>query len=186
MRYSQITEAKRIARNPTKMVPSVPTQQHLYHGTAMSHLGLIIKSNTLYQGGYWQKPDEPHGVRCTRSLEVAKSFAFEQEFPGGILVMNWPKIAQRYKTIPYTDQQASGAAWGMDEEEEVILAAALRPLSAYLERVLLQREVLQSLRAGEYLKDEWTESYAVYDGRPLYVHRRGIQALMDYPNIRAI
>jgi len=194
MRYRDLmTEAERIVRNPRKLAPSVPAQQHLYHGTAMSHLGLIVKSNVLYQGGYWHKPGEPHGVRCTRSLEAAKTFAFEQEFPGGILMLNWAKIAQRYKTIAHTDTQYNdvdpnqpGKAWGMDEAEEVILVAAVKPLSDYLEGVLMQPNELQALRAGEYLKDEWTEGYAAYDGRPRYVHRRGIQALMAYPNIRTI
>lgn len=194
MRYHQIvTEAQRITRNPLKLAPSVPSQQHLYHGTSMRSLGRIIQSNVLIQGAYWQKPGEPHGVRCTRSLEAAKTFAFEQEFPGGILVLNWPKIAQRYKTIPHTDTQYNdvdrtqpGQGWGMDEAEEVILTAGLKPLSDYLETVLMQPKELQELRAGEFLKDEWTEAYADYDGRPLYVHRRGIQALMNYPNIRTI
>lgn len=193
MRYTEImAEAQRIARNPRKLAPSVPSQPHLYHGTAMRNLGFIIKSNTLLQGAHWSKPGEPHGVRCTRSLDVAKNFAFETEYPGGILVLNWPKIAQRYKTIPHADTYYNdvdptqpGAARD-DEAEEVILTAALKPLSDYLEVVLMQAKVLRELRAGEYLKDEWTEAYAEEDGRPLYVHRRAIQALMDYPNIKVI
>lgn len=193
MRYRELLEAQRIARNPLKLPASQPSQNDLFHGTPMSHLGLIVKSNRLFQGGHWSKPGEPHGVRCTRSLNAAESFAFEQEFPGGILVLDWPKIAQRYKTIPYIDSQYNnvdpsqpGEPWGADEAEEVILTAALQPLSDYLKHILLQREVLTALRAGEYLKDEWTEGFAAYDGRPLYVHRRGIQALMAYPRLRAV
>lgn len=176
----------RVIRNPNKVSPSVPSQQHLYHGTQMSHLGLIIKSNSLDEGVHWGKPGEPHGVRCTRSLEAAKLFAFDQEFPGGILVLNWPRLAQRYKIISYQDTQEDGESWNTDEAEEVILTAGIKPLSAFLEGILMQPQELQELRSGEFLKDEWTDGYAAYDGRPLYVHRRGIQALMDYPNIKVI
>jgi hypothetical protein len=194
MRYDQIVfEAQRIARNPGKLTPSAPSQQHLYHGTPMTNLGAIIRSDRLMQGAYWHKPGEPHGVRCTRSLAAAKTFAFEQEFPGGILVLNWPKLAQRYKTIQHTDTRYNdvdptqpGEAWGIDEAEEVILTAAVRPLSAYLETVLMQAKELRELRAGEYLSDDWIDAFSGMVGYTSAVHRRNIQALMDYPNIRTI
>lgn len=182
-----------IVRNPNKLPSSAPSQAHLYHGTQLYLLAAIIKTDTLWQGAYWHKPGEPHGVRCTRRIEAAMSFAFDQEHPGGILVMSWPKIAQRYKTIPYEDTHYNdddptqpGEKWGIDEAEEVVLTAAIRPLSTVLESILMQPEELRNLRAGEYLKDEWIGSYVDWAGRRPSTWRIAIKALMDYPNIRTI
>lgn len=182
-----------IRRNPLKLPPSRPSQPHLYHGTQLPNLALIIRSNTLYQGGYWHKPNEPHGVRCTRSLDAAKSFAFDQEIPGGILLLDWAKLAGRYRTIPHTDTRYNdddpsqpGAAWGTDEAEEVVLVSAIKPLAPYLDGILMRAAELHQLRAGEFLQPDWLDGFSNWVGRPRYVHRRAVEALMAYPNITAI
>ncbi len=182
-----------IIRNPNKLPPSVPSQEHLYHGTQMYYLALIIATNRLDQGAHWHKPGEPHGVRCTRSMGAAKSFAFDQEIPGGIVVLNWPNLAKHYKTIPYADTQYNdvdptqpGEAWNTDEAEEVILTAAVKPLAGFLEGILMQSEDLKKLRAGEFLKDEWIESFMVWASRTPAAWQKAVRALMAYPNIKAI
>lgn len=181
-----------IKRNPDKLPSSVPSQQHIYHGTELPYLAGIIRSDRIYQGGHWGKPGEPHGVRCTRSIEAAKSFAFDREWPGGIVVLNWPKLAQMHKTIPYNDTRYNdkdrtqpGEDWGYDEAEEVVLVRELR-LSMFMDGVLMRPEELRLLRDGEYLKKDWLEGFGAYDGSPPYVVRRNIQALMDYKNLKTI
>lgn len=184
-----------IRRNPLKLPPSVPSQQYLYHGTQMPYLGSIVLDNALWQGGHWGKPNEPHGIRCTRSVEVAKDFAFEQEMPGGILVLDWYKIVQHWKTIPHIDTMYNdndrlepGEPWSEDEQEEVVLARFIKPLNQFLVSILMQSKELQELKAGEFLADEWIESYTDWSNRFTTPRgwRRAIQALMAYPNIKTI
>src|SRR6185437_6438830 len=113
--------------------------------------------------------------------------------PGGILVLNWHKIATRWKTIPYADSHYNdddptqpGDPWGIDEAEEVVLVRYIKPLSQFLEGILMQSKELKELRNGEFLKDEWINSYIDWSGRSPKIWRKAIQALMDYPNIKTI
>ncbi len=176
----------RIARNPSKLKLSIPTQKYLYHGTQIYMLALILKEDRLDQGAYWHKPNEPHGVRTTRNVNVAASFAFDQEHPGGILVMDWRKIAQKYKTIPYEDTDADGEKWaaGKGEDEEVVLTREIKPLSAVLNSILMHPKIFKELKEGNYLTKEYLESFQAWTGRPLYVYRRAIEILMNYPNFK--
>jgi hypothetical protein len=115
--------------------------------------------------------------------------------PGGILILDWNKIAQHYKTIPHNDSMYNdkdrtqpGEPWPGDEQEEVVLVRKLKPLDQFLVGILMQPKELAELKAGEFLKDEWIDSYMGWSERFTSQRgwRRAIQALMVYPKIKTI
>jgi hypothetical protein len=113
----------------------------LYHGTQMPHLLSILKNDTLDKGIHWGRPGEPDGVRLTRSLSVARSFAEDREFPGGVLVLDQSKLVQKHRMVPYRDVDSTGAYFS-DEAEEVVVTEAIQPLSRYMTGIYVTHEAI--------------------------------------------
>lgn len=115
----------------------------LYHGTQMpSLLSILFLSGVLNKGAHWGRPGEPDGVRLTRSFKTARTFAEEQELPGGVLELNQTVLAQRHKMVPYRDTDSSGEVWP-DESEEVVIVDSLDPINRYLTGIYVQNEAIQ-------------------------------------------
>jgi hypothetical protein len=148
-----------------EMMENVP--EYLYHGTSVFQLVYILDSNELREGIHWDKPNEPHGPRLTKSSEVAKTFFsyatpdLGDESPGALLILSGPKLASKYELAEYTDTQYAGGTWESDEEEVVVLTPVVKPLSAFLERVevarvhaefALQDEILEFAISWPYLE----------------------------------
>lgn len=158
-------------RNIGGLPYSTPTQPYLYHGTSILSLINILKSNQLLEGAYWGKENEPHGVRTSRSPKLALNFAHNAgEYPfGAVLVLDWKKLAKQYKTVAYQDTMYGGEAFG-NEEEEVVLTRAIKPLSAFLVKVIPKIKFYKDNPIGHTgpawghpLDEDWLE-YAVSEG----------------------
>lgn len=126
----------------------------LYHGTQMINLLLILKEDSLDKGVHWGRPGEPDGVRLTRSLAVARSFAEDQELPGGVLALDQTKLVQRHRIVPYRDVDASGEYWS-DEAEEVVISGAIQPLSQYLTGIYVSHAAIR----GMIQEEDWQYAY---------------------------
>jgi hypothetical protein len=136
MRYFNIFESK-----------SAP----LYHGTDLLLLAAIVQGNFLHKGINWGRPGEPNGPRLTRNYGTAYSFANDNEFGmGGVLVLDQMKIAQRYRIQPYADVDASGERW-VNEFEEVPITSEIGPLNRYLISINADPAHIQTVMADEDL-----------------------------------
>lgn len=123
----------------------------LYHGAPMpALLAILFQSNTLDKGIHWGRPGEPDGARLTRSMKVARNFAEEQDYPGGVLAFSQTKLAQNYRITPYRDTDASGEYWS-DEAEEVVIGDGIDPVSRYLVAIYLDPDLI----LGTYREMDW-------------------------------
>src|SRR6266403_4199040 len=121
-----IHEVTRFNYRQPHLQRSTPTQPYIFHGTTLDHLARIVKDNSLNEGAFWQKPNEPHGVRFSRRLEVAKNnFAYGRDYPfGAVIAVDWAKVSKRYGTYAYYEIGYNGQpdSWADIEDEEVVLA----------------------------------------------------------------
>lgn len=127
----------------------------IYHGTNVWFMSLIIASNSLMEGAYWGKPDEPHGPRLTESYKAAKGFIeyASPDWPlGGILVLNTASLMKKYKLVSYVDKPyGSEQAWG-DEQEVAVITPAIKPLEPHLASIHLEPSIIKEAMDVEALK----------------------------------
>lgn len=123
----------------------------LYHGTELLFLAAIVRDDTLSAGVNWGRVGEPNGPRLTRNYRVAMTFAQDNEFGmGGVLVLDQQKISQRHRIQPYADVDAQGQRWS-NEFEEVPLVAELYPLSRYLVSINVDPRHIRKVMADKDL-----------------------------------
>ena len=146
---------RELARPLYETAPYNGSSKVLYHGTSAWNMALIIASDTLLEGAYWQKPNEPHGPRLTESFKSAQSFiqyASPEWEIGGVLVLNTAKLMQDYQLVTYEDKPyGSDKAWG-EEQEVVPLTEAIKPLSKYLQGIKIDPEHIQEAMSDEGLE----------------------------------
>lgn len=139
MRLSDLTEAVKSA--------------YLYHGTDIGNLVSIIREDRMHsssprdvnrggRGPEW----EPEGVRLSRSAKTAMYFAnpgFDEGI-GGVLAFSRDKLKTRYKVVPFHDTIT--ITWGdQREQEEIVATPELKPVSRYLEAILLSNERIRNV-----------------------------------------
>lgn len=130
----------------------------LFHGTNLLSLAAIIASNKLNAAENWGRPNEPTGPRLSRSFKVAMSFAMDNEFGmGGVLVLDQQRISHNHKIVPYADVDFAGDRWS-NEFEEVPITGALSPLSNYLISININPALIQ-----ETMDDEDAMNFGVND-----------------------
>jgi hypothetical protein len=125
--------------------------RYLYHGTTVPRLFKILRGNALrpanIRGGH------KNGVSTSRNYKVAlNTFSHDDaDFPqyGVVLVLDWAKLAQRYKIKPYDDI-------GDDSEEEEAIIGTVKPLSNYLVSINVPNveAMIQDVEFKDYLT-EW-------------------------------
>ena len=166
-----------------EMMENVP--EHLYHGTSVFHLVYILNSNELIEGVHWDKPNEPHGPRLTKTPEIAKTFFsyatpdLGDESPGALLILSGPKLASKYELVEYTDTQYAGGTWEKDEEEVVVLTPVVKPLDAFLERVVVERVHAEYALQDEIL--EFAISWPYLDVGTVEEARELVQRALSHP-----
>jgi hypothetical protein len=124
----------------------------------MIFLLMILKDNSLSKGVHWGRPGEPDGVRLTRSLKVARSFAEDQEIPGGVLELDQSRLAQRYRIVPYRDTDSQGEYWS-DEAEEAVIASSISPLSSYLTGLYVTHDAISGMLDNAGDNDYFMQEY---------------------------
>lgn len=135
----------------------------LYHGTNLLFVAAIVASNELSAGMMWGRKGEPNGPRLTRNYGVAMTFANDNEFTmGGVLVLDQGRISNNHRIQPYRDVDAQGEAWP-NEYEEVPLTQALKPLSRFLVSINCNPDHIR-----EVLADDDAIAFGVSDS-PLQV-----------------
>lgn len=149
----------------------------LYHGTSMSGIVGILKDNAIDEGVYWEKPNEPHGVRFTTSKKVATTFAIEGlgGDEGAILELDGAALGKAYKLVSYQDQDALGNPWGQDEKEVVALAKKVS--TKFITAIYLKNPFPKQSDAEDYAQlveeeqrmpaAEWLARYAALMKNPL-------------------
>lgn len=132
-----------------------PQSRYLYHGTTVPRLFKILRGNALrpanLRGGH------KNGVSTSRNYKVAlDTFSHDDpDFPqyGVVLVLDWQKLAQRYRIKPYDDI-------GDDSEEEEQIIGTVKPLSTYLVSINIPN--FEAMMQDQDFKDYLTE----WDGFP--------------------
>jgi len=128
--------------------------QLLYHGTNVWNLANIIASDTLREGVHWGRTNEPHGPRFSRSLELGRSFTeyASPDWPiGGVLAVDYNRLAADYKLIDYQDVDVAGEPWA-DEQEVAAITKGIQPLSKYLTGIECSMEVIEQAMSEEGLE----------------------------------
>jgi len=122
------------------------SSKYLFHGTSIYALANIAHTNSLLEGVYWDKPNEPHGPRTTESFDVAKSFI---EYAchwgeGGVIVLDREKLAQDFELVSHTDKTYEGGGFGQDEQEIAIIAEEIADLSKYVVSYVCDPRVIEA------------------------------------------
>jgi GNAT superfamily N-acetyltransferase/RNA:NAD 2'-phosphotransferase (TPT1/KptA family) len=151
LEFVQMTKAirpahnkKRSALDAGKIAARVDTTTtgKLYHGTSMSGIVGILRDNAMYEGAYWERENEPHGVRLTRSKQIANIFAIEglsgSPSEGAIIEFNAQALAQDYKLMDYEDVDCRGEKWGKPEKEVVVLTPKIPNIRKYITAIYLK------------------------------------------------
>jgi hypothetical protein len=112
----------------------------LYHGTSMSGIVGILRDNAINEGVHWGRNNEPHGVRLTRSKQVAMSFAVEGlgGDEGAVIEFDPAKLAKDFKLQDYEDVDSRGDKWQQPEEEVVVLTPKITNVKRYITGIYLK------------------------------------------------
>lgn len=151
-RYIAIVEAmSRYVTTPPDWMASrerTPVGDVLFHGTPLTHLINIIKTNEISTGIDWR--GEGDRVALTRSYRVAYSFGKQGEgtYYPTVLVLDWKKLASAYHVIPHNDPDPDGNPRERNEREEAVYGT-IRPLSQYLVSVNVNPRFLRAAMKDE-------------------------------------
>lgn len=120
--------------------------KYLFHGTSIYALANIAHTNSLLEGVYWDKPNEPHGPRTTESFDVAKSFI---EYAchwgeGGVIVFDREKLAQDFELVAYEDKTYEGGDFGQHEQEIAVITPEITDLSKYVVAYVCDPRVIEA------------------------------------------
>lgn len=145
---SDLNELRRLAGIPLlemSEVHSTDLPPVLFHGTSIFNLIGIVASNSLIEGAYWGKPNEPHGPRLTKSYDVATTFFsyatpdLGDESPGAVLVLDTQALDKSFQLIQYHDTGYDGSSFG-EEEEVVPITEEISPLTNFLKSIIVTPE----------------------------------------------
>lgn len=156
---------------------SAPTK--LYHGTNMYGIVSILRDNKMIEGLYWGRKNEPHGIRFTRSKQIAENdFALETlgGDEGAVIEFNAILLAKDYNLVDYEDVDCQGNKWSKSEKEVVVLSSLLKNVKKYITAIYLKNftsdkdiEDYSQLVEEEYGMPAkvWLEEYAKLLKNPL-------------------
>lgn len=132
----------------------------LYHGTNLINFVSIMNDGYIGGGDNTDAMYDPLGatltIRASRDYELAKTtFGIR----GGVFELDQRKIAQRYRIIPFQDEDAGATRdTGASEYEEVIVADKL-PIDRYMTRFFVSKsDVLwatKSVLGKNSLREFW-------------------------------
>ena len=114
----------------------------LYHGTAVGGLLGIVEEGVIFAGVHWGRENEPHGVRLTRSKEVADRFRNDPEGPGAVFAFDARKLARDFDLVSYEDV-LDGEPF---DEQEVVVQAEEFPIGDYLLWIEVDRTALREMK----------------------------------------
>lgn len=173
------------------------SSKYLFHGTSIYALANIAHTNSLLEGAYWNKPNEPHGPRTTESFDVAKSFI---EYAchwgeGGIIVLDREKLSEDFELVSYTDKTYEGGSFGQDEQEIAIITEEIADLSKYVVSFVCDPRVIEAAMLADNIEgatgecgwcadwgDVWSEGLQV---KHLAACKEAMDALLNSPLLNA-
>lgn len=156
-----VPPAPRVAPGTVRPLRVVPAS--LFHGTTIPCAIEILRDDSLLEGAYWGKKNEPHGPRFTLRPEVAQSFSTypyaATNIPGGVVLeFDGPELARRHALVGYFDTTYDGHP--MSEEFEVAaLTEGVEGLSGLLKAVHVEpfpEAEIQDLAA--FVAETWETS----------------------------
>jgi hypothetical protein len=129
---------------------ALPTK--LYHGTSMWGIVGILKSDSLDEGVHWNRPNEPHGPRLTKSYNVAKGFAIDGlgGDEGAIIEFNAAVLKKCYKLVEYRDVDCTGEHWKEDEEEITVVTDRITPVRQFVTAIHLRNPFQDEAHLQQY------------------------------------
>jgi hypothetical protein len=96
----------------------------------------IMRSNSLREGAYWDRVNEPHGPRLADTFKHAKDYAkfsAHMNDPNGVVLeLDGKKLAQIYEFVKYRDVDANGDLWTDQQFEFVPLTKLLKPIKPFI------------------------------------------------------
>jgi hypothetical protein len=159
-----------------KRASSLPAK--LYHGTSMSGIVGILKDNAINEGCHWGRPGEPHGIRLTKSRQVAETFAMEGlgGDEGAIIEFDAARLAKNYELEEYQDVNCRGDKWETDEQEVVVLSESISPVRKYITAIYLKNPF-----KDEQSRNEYAQLVEEEERMPAQVWLDGYAALLKDP-----
>ena len=177
---------------PGEVGPLTQPPPSLYHGTHLPFAIYILEDDSIDEGTYWGKKNEPHGPRLTISEAVAWKFSTYGElgvFDSGVVFeLDGSKLAKKYSLVEYHDTSYQGDSMGV-EDEVCVLTPQIKPLNSFIKMIhvkLLAPEYVTEMDKYCVAEHEWepgefTKSYEKFLKHPKVRIQGGAQKTAKAP-----